>query len=140
MLFLRGLIIWLIFIVAESVNGTVRILWLVPLLGDARGHQISFVTGSILIVAIATALIRWLHTSRVSHLIAVGLQWLILTVVFEIILGRFVLGYSWEQIAADYNVLQGGFMPFGLVLLTLSPLIATKLRQLLNRTASHALH
>jgi hypothetical protein len=51
-----------------------------------------------------------------------------LTIAFEICLGRFILGYSWEQIAADYNLLQGGLMPLGLVWLILAPLIATKIR------------
>lgn len=100
--------------------------WLVPSVGDARAHQISFVTGSILVFAIATLFIHWLHASRISHLIQLGLLWLFLTVVFEVVLGRFVLNYSWEQIAADYNVLQGGLMPFGLILLVLSPLVAAK--------------
>jgi len=51
---------------------------------------------------------------------------------FEIGLGRFVFAYSWEQIAADYNLLQGGLMPIGLVLLVLSPFIATKRRGILS--------
>jgi hypothetical protein len=45
-----------------------------------------------------------------------------------IVLRRFIFAYSWEQIAADYNLLNGGLMPIGLVLLTLSPLIAAKIR------------
>ncbi|MGL4881608.1 MAG: hypothetical protein ACRC8K_11140, partial [Waterburya sp.] len=56
------------------------------------------------------------------------LLWLGLTVGFEIMLGRFVMGLSWERIASDYNLLQGGLMPLGLLVLTLSPLIATKVR------------
>lgn len=128
MLWLRGFVIWLVFIVAESMNGTIRILWLIPSLGEMRSHQISFLTGSILILGIATLLIRWLNTSSVSQLIQVGVLWVFLTILFEICLGRFVLGYSWGQIAADYNIQKGGLMPFGLLLLILSPLIAGKLR------------
>lgn len=128
MIFLKGIALWLIFIIAESVNGSIRMFWLVPSFGDVRAHQISFVTGSILVLAIATLFIRWLHISRIFHLIQIGLLWLFLTVGFEIALGRFVLNYSWQQIAADYNVLQGGLMPFGLILLMLSPIMAAKLR------------
>lgn len=131
MLLLKSFLIWLVFIVAESLNGTVRMFWLVPALGDVRAHQISFFTGSILIIAVATLFIPWLQPARVSQLIQVGGLWLLLTILFEVCLGRFVLGYSWEQIAVDYNVLQGGLMPFGLILLTLTPLLAAKLRGLL---------
>ncbi|OLP19547.1 hypothetical protein BST81_04560 [Leptolyngbya sp. 'hensonii'] len=128
MLLLRGVVVWLIFILAESLNGTVRVVWLVPSLGDLRAHQLSFVTGSVLILAISTLFIRWLQVKRTSELIGVGVLWLLLTVGFEICLGRFVLGYSWERIVADYNVFQGGLMPLGLVLMLLSPLIAAKFR------------
>lgn len=131
-IFLRSIIVWLVFIVAESLNGTVRNLLLVPSLGDFWAHQISFFTGSILVFAIAIAFVRWLHASRVSQLLGVGLLWLLLTVAFDSALGRFILGYSWERIAADYNLLKGGLMPIGLVLLALAPLIAAKIRGVLT--------
>ncbi len=128
--FLRGFVVWLVFIVAESLNGTIRNFLLVPSLGDLLAHQISFCTGSVLVLLIAIAFVRWLHTSRVSQLLGVGVLWLLLTVAFELALGRFILGYSWERIAADYNLLQGGLMPIGLVLLTLAPVVAAKIRGL----------
>ncbi|PPS40964.1 hypothetical protein [Chroococcidiopsis sp. TS-821] len=130
MLFFKAIVIWLIFITAESLNGVIRELWLVPALGDIRAHQVAFMSASILILAIATLFIPWLHASR-SQLIQVGLLWLVLTLGFEICLGRFILGYSWSRIIADYNLIQGGLMPFGLVLVALAPLIATKLRRIL---------
>lgn len=127
-LFLRGIIVWLVFIFAESLNGTIRNLLLVPSLGNFWAHQISFFTGSMLVLAIAIIFVRSLQASRVSQLLSVGVLWLVLTVAFEITLGRLILGYSWERIAADYNLLQGGLMPIGLILLTLAPLIAAKVR------------
>ncbi len=128
----RAIAVWFMFILAETLNGSLRILWLVPALGDVQAHQISFAIGSLLIFAIATLFIRWLQVSRIFQLIQIGLLWLFLTVAFEIGLGRFILNYSWEQIATDYNVSQGGLMPFGLLLLALSPLIAAKLRGVLK--------
>ncbi len=125
---LKSVVIWLVLIVVESLNGTARIIWLVPLLGDRLAHQVSFITGSILILAIATIWIRWLNPSSVLDVLRVGLLWLILTVLFEIGLGRFILGYSWEQVSADYNLLHGGLMSIGLVWLMLTPFIAAKLR------------
>ncbi|MGB5710346.1 MAG: hypothetical protein WBM44_05500 [Waterburya sp.] len=131
MLILKGIIIWLVFILAESLNGTARILWLVPYLGDRPAHQISFVIGSVLVLTIAILFVRWLQASHFSQLLYVGVLWLLLTVVFEIVLGRLILGYSWSQIGADYNLLQGGLMPIGLVLLVLAPFIAAKIRGVL---------
>ena len=138
MIWLKSIIVWLVLILAESLNGTIRMLWLVPTLGALRAHQLSFVMASILILTIAILFVRWLHATRVSQLLSVGVLWLLLTVAFEIVLGRFILGYSWEQIAVDYNVLQGGLMPFGMVWLTLSPLIATKIWDILPNKNQHA--
>lgn len=38
--------------------------------------------------------------------------------------GRFAVSLPWERLAADYNVLEGGMVPLGLLVLLLSPLIA----------------
>ncbi len=130
MVFLRGFIIWLILILAESLHGTARTLWLAPRIGDLPARQISLITGSILIVMITTLFVRWLHASGISQLISVGILWMLFTVGFEIGLGR-LLGYSWERIWSDYNLLKGGLMPLGLVLLAFSPLIAARLRGVL---------
>ena len=61
-------------------------------------------------------------------MLAVGVFWLGLTLAFEILFGRFVVGASWERLAADYNVLEGGLLPFGMLVLLLSPFIAMKIR------------
>jgi hypothetical protein len=39
-----------------------------------------------------------------------------------------VVGASWERLAADYNVLEGGLLPLGMLVLLLSPLIAGRIR------------
>ena len=128
MIFLKSIAIWLIFITIESLNGTIRTLLLVPLFGDLRAHQLSFITGSLLILTIATISIRWIEATSLAQLISVGVLWMLLTVTFEVVLGRWAFGYSWAQIAADYNLFQGRLMAIGLVLLLFAPLIATKIR------------
>lgn len=127
-LLLRGFSVWLIIIGAEFLHGTMRIVWLQPLVGDFRARQLSVFTGAVIILAIAWLFICWLRAPHVTQLLQVGWLWLGLTVGFEIVLGRLVMQLSWERIFSDYNLLQGGLMPIGLLVLTLSPLIAAKLR------------
>jgi tryptophan-rich sensory protein len=50
-------------------------------------------------------------------------SWLALTLIFEILFGRFVVGASWERQATDYNVMKGGLLPFGMLILLMSTLI-----------------
>jgi hypothetical protein len=124
----RSLTIWLVLIVAEIAHGILRAIVLVPVVGEFRSNQMGVFTGSVIILLIAYFTIRWIGAKRPSELLLVGLIWLVLTVAFEVLFGRFVVGLSWERIASDYNVLNGGLMPLGLLFLFFSPMIAAKLR------------
>ncbi|MFN0109225.1 MAG: hypothetical protein ACKVZH_10270 [Blastocatellia bacterium] len=129
MVYLRGLAIWLIIILAESLHGIARTLLLEPYVGDFRARQIAVFTGAAIILGIAVLFVQWLRAKRASELIQVGLLWLCLTVAFEVLLGRGILKYSWERMASDYNLFEGGLLPIGLLVLTLSPLLASKLHR-----------
>jgi phosphoglycerol transferase MdoB-like AlkP superfamily enzyme len=69
-MFFKSIAIWLILMMIESLNGTIRTLWLVPLLGDLRAHQISLAIGSLLILTIATLFVRWLKIANVFQSLA----------------------------------------------------------------------
>jgi hypothetical protein len=124
----RSLVIWLVLICAEILHGIARGIFLVPHVGEFRSNQIGVFTGSIIILVIAVVFVRWIGATRTMDLLAVGLLWLVLTLAFEIGFGRFVLGASWERLAADHNVLEGGLLPFGMIVLLFAPLLAGKLR------------
>lgn len=125
---LRSLTIWLVLIVAEIAHGILRAIVLVPIVGEFRSNQIGVFTGSAIILLIAYFTNRWIGARRPKETLLVGLIWLVLTVAFEVLFGRLVVGLSWERIASDYNVLNGGLMPLGLLVLFFSPMIASKLR------------
>jgi hypothetical protein len=130
-LLLKSVAVWLLFILAESLNGTIRTFWLVPSVGDPLAHYLSFITGMLIVLAIALLFIRWLGARRVPQLLGVGGVCMGLTLAFEVFLGRVILNYSWGQIMADYDVLQGGLMTFGLLWVAIAPLIAAKIQGLL---------
>ena len=124
----RALAAWGIIAVAESVHGTLRQWFLAPLLGDLHARQASVFTGSVLIVLIAFAFIRWVGATRTRTLLAIGLLWVVMTLVFEVSLGR-LLGLGWQRILADYDLTHGGYMLFGMVVLLFAPLAAVRLRE-----------
>ncbi len=125
----RTVAVWLLLIVAEIAHGILRAILLVPMVGEFRSNQIGVFTGSVIIVVFAYFTIIWIGARRDSSLFLVGFIWLALTVAFEILFGRFVMGLSWERLSADYNVIKGGLMPLGLLVLLFSPMIASKLRR-----------
>jgi hypothetical protein len=123
----RALAVWVLIAVTESVHGTLRQLFLAPLIGDFRARQISVFTGSVLIFLVGLLLIRWIGASRTRTLLGIGLLWLVLTLLFEITVGR-LLGMDWQRILADYDLGRGGLMLIGMVVLLLAPLAAARLR------------
>jgi hypothetical protein len=125
----RGLLVWLLIMGAEFVHGIARTVLLQPYVGDFRARQVAVFTGSVIILAVALVCVRWIGAATTRELLGVGGLWLVLTVAFEILLGRLVMGYSWLRIGSDYNLIEGGLLPIGLAILTLSPLLAAHLRR-----------
>lgn len=101
---------------------------LAPLVGDFRARQIAVFTGSVLILAIAALFIRWVRPSRLWDALAVGVVWFGLTLIFEVVFGRFVVHASWSRLASDYDLTRGGLLPVGLLVEALAPAIAARLR------------
>lgn len=124
----RGFAVWCVIILAESLHGTARELWLKPLVGDFRARQIAFFSGMVLILTIALLFVRWLRAASKQQLLKVGLLWMVLTLMFEFSLGLLVLNYSWERMWQDYNLAQGGLMGLGLLWMLFAPWLAFKLR------------
>ncbi len=131
----RAVAIWGGIILAEVAHGIARVLILEPIAGDFRARQIAVFTGSAIILGIALASIRWLGPRNPRQALGAGAIWLALTLTFEILFGRFVAGASWDRLWSDYNLLQGGLLPLGLLVLTMAPLAAAHWRGLWTKDA-----
>jgi hypothetical protein len=129
---LRGLAVWILIALAETVHGTMRTIILEPRVGDLASRQIGVLTGSLMILLIAYITIDWIGARKARALVAVGMLWLVLMLTFEVTLGR-ALGLSWERIMSDYVPSQGGLMIVGMAFLALSPSIAFRLRSRRHR-------
>lgn len=123
-MYARALAVWVLIIVLESANGIVRRL----IAGDdLAARQVGAVIGSAIVLAVALLTIRRIHPGTAANALAVGLLWVVLTVGFDLTLGS-LAGLSWERIAADFDVRQGGAMPVGLAVMLFAPLLALSLR------------
>lgn len=61
----RAFCIWLVIAAAEVVHGTLRGIFLLPLVGDLPSRQIGVLTGSMIILLIAYVSVRWVGASGV---------------------------------------------------------------------------
>ena len=116
----RALGIWLTLIVVESVHGVIRRLVVEPQLGDLPARQLSVFTGALLITFVFWFTLNWLGPQPRRRWWALGLLWLVLTLVFEIGLGR-AAGASWNRIASDFDPSRGGLLAFGMLVLLVAP-------------------
>ena len=128
MVLIRAFLVWLIIIAAETVHGILRGVLLVPIVGDLPARQIGVLIGSLLIFGVACLFIRWIAARTMPQLLGVGLMWSVLTALFEIGLGRLVLGLPWERMTEDYDLTRGGFMGPGLLFMAAAPWLAAWLR------------
>ena len=126
---LRASVVWLVIIGVETAHGILRAALLVPVIGDFPARQVGVFTGSALILGVAVLFIRWVRAGTNRRLLAVGLLWAVLTVLFEIGLGRRVLGLPWDRLLEDYDLTRGGVLGLGLLFMAVTPLLAARLRR-----------
>ena len=127
MSWLKALAVWLLIVIAESIHGIIRQLFVAPVIGDMPARQVGVLIGSAIIFAIAWACIRWIGAKSFPEQFKVGLLWVVLIAIFEFSLGT-LLGYSQERMLSDYNMAEGGFMVFGLLFMLFAPALAARVR------------
>jgi hypothetical protein len=103
----RYLLAWFPMILIAVANGALREAWLVPRLGEHAARQVS----TLLLIAffglyIAIVTRTWPIASSIQAM-GIGAVWLVLTLAFEFLLGRFVSGLSWQEMLAEYDLAAG---------------------------------
>jgi hypothetical protein len=120
----RAAITWLLFIPIAVLNGVVREAVYKSFTGELAAHQISTVIAALAFFILAYIRLRnHLQGVNGKSLLLIGSMWLIMTVLFEFALGRFVTGASWDKILYDYNILEGRIWVLLLITLLITPFI-----------------
>lgn len=115
-LIFQGLGVWLLLLGFAVINGFFRERVLEPNLGLEPAHILATTTlaGAVLLAAflfIATGP----RVYSMRELLAIGMIWVLATLVFESFFGHFMLGRSWAALLSDYDLSRGRL--FSLVLL-----------------------
>ncbi len=117
----RYAVAWMGLAVLGVLNGSVRVLTYGKLMPELAAHQLSTVTGILLIAyAVSQFHRRWPIRSR-GEAVAIGLMWLCMTVIFEFGFGHYLMGHSWARLLHDYNLMQGRVWSLFLLWLALVP-------------------
>lgn len=124
---IRAVVVWLLFILAESVQGVLRRVVFGPEV-DWMIRQASVGLGVAVLFAIAWFATPWMRLRNAAAALAVGLGWALTTLAFEIGFGR-LTGAAWETIASDFDPRRGGMMALGLLAMAIAPLAAYSARR-----------
>lgn len=112
---------WIPMVFIAIINGIIRESTYGKSFSELRAHQISTVTGILLFsLYIGILASSWGFASG-GQALAVGLIWLVLTIVFEFIFGHYVTGDTWSQLLTDYNLLAGRLWLVFLVWIVIAP-------------------
>lgn len=122
----RALLVWLLVMVGETFHGILRRALFSPDVLFAL-RQVSVVVGVLIVFAVTWLCLPWLKLRSPRAALAVGGLWIVLTLAFEVGLGR-LAGYGWDRIFADYDLARGGLMPLGLLAMGLIPWLVQRLQ------------
>ncbi len=125
---LKYSLLWIPMIFIAILNGALREFVLAKKFSELRPHQLSCLTGVLLFGAYTWLIsLKWPLQST-KQAMAAGLVWLMLTVAFEFVFGRYVARHSWDRLFQDYNIIAGRLWVLVLLGVTLLPTIVFKLR------------
>jgi len=122
----RGLLIWLLIMLIETLHGMLRALLISPRIGEAAADRIGWPVATALVLAIALMGIRWTGLAARSQLLALGAAWAMLSVLFELAIGM-LRGLDAQALMAALNPFSGSISWTGAVMLA-TPLIAARIR------------
>jgi hypothetical protein len=126
----RALLVWLGLLLLAIANGTFRVAFLTPRLGEAAGHVASTLLLSALILGAVWLSIPWIRPETPRAAWAVGSGWLALTVAFEFGAGHYLFGKPWGVLLNDYDLARGRIWLLVLVVTLVSAPLAGTMRHL----------
>lgn len=106
-MYLKYLLAWIPIVILAFANAAIRQAGYAKYVSELAAHQSSTLTICVAVGVYAWLLSGCLKLHSPAQAIGVGPVWLVMTVIFETVLGHYVLGNPWSQVLRDYNILEG---------------------------------
>ena len=125
----KYILAWLPMIIVAIANGLLREKFLARRLNDLQAHQMSTASMIVLLGIYIWILFKIWPPISANQTIIVGLTWLLLTIIFELLFGHYIAGHTWEKLLHDYNLFQGRVWIFVLVWISIAPYIMYQIQK-----------
>jgi hypothetical protein len=119
----RYILAWIPMVSIGIINGIIRELTYGKYLGELLAHQVSTITGVLLLGLYIWALTHFWSFESSKQALVIGFIWLGLTVAFEFLFGHYIAGQSWSKLLSDYNILAGRVWIAVLIWIAIAPLL-----------------
>jgi hypothetical protein len=114
---------------SETLNGIFRTIYINKRLGIQNAKRVSMLSALTLCLLISYWYVPIIGISSDAGLVALGISLSLFMILFDVVLGRFVMKASWATIADEFNLAKGNLLGIGMVVMALCPLLAAKLQR-----------
>jgi hypothetical protein len=127
-LFFKACIIWFLMVLLAIANGAFRDGFLVSQIGARLALPLSGVSLAMLIFAITYITFPLIGEKSDGIYFIIGLQWVLMTLLFELLFGHYAMGKSWSDIIQVFNLAKGDLFILVLVASLFSPYLVAKIK------------
>ena len=117
----RYIAVWPLLFCIGFVNGAIREFIYNRWPGELTAHQVSSLTLAVLFASCVWVLMERWKLESIGQAAAIGLIWMVMTAGFEFGFFHYAMGYSWERLLRDYNVMEGRVWPLVLIWIAACP-------------------
>jgi len=126
----KSLLIWLAIIPLAILNGGMREMVINPLIGERVGLPLSGVLLCILVFFLCWFCIPRIGRGTTKVYLLIGLWWIVLTVLFETVLGL-LIGNSFTEVTNAYDMTTGNIWLLVVLFIGIAPWLSAKTRRLI---------
>lgn len=130
-LFLKTSMIWLIIALLAIINGLFRENVLVGMIGPNMAVPVSGITLSMIVLIVTYVSFPLFGKHHALTYFVIGLQWVLMTLLFEFIFGHYVMGKSWFSLLQVFDIMKGDLFIIVLIVSLFSPLLVAKIKKIL---------
>ena len=125
---LKASVVWFVIALLAIANGIFRETVLVSLLGQNIALPVSGILLSFIVFIITYLFFPFFGKNKTMTYFLVGLQWVVMTLLFEFLFGHYVVGRSWSDILKVFHIMKGNLFIIVLIFSLFSPILVAKIK------------
>jgi len=127
-IFLKASIVWFVIAIFAILNGIFRESVLISNVGPNMALPVSGITLSIIVFIVTYISFPIFGKNSALTYFLIGLQWVLMTLLFEFMFGHYMIGKSWSDILQVFNIMKGNLFIIVLIVSLFSPLLVAKIK------------